>query len=184
MEYSFKINESGKERTLILKNEMIIYVLDDAIYEVPYKNITAVWLNKPGGFCTPSSYSCTLNIKDDKPIFITSKNWDLDQREILQQNHYNSFVRVLHMHLKEKSKATYGFGVKPQYYMLRVAAIITILTLATYLSVNYQLNNFLLAIPVAISLFVLTCGLNFCVKNFPSSYRPDHIPITLLPAQS
>ncbi len=184
MEYNFKITESGSERSIILKNDMLHYVVDNAIYEVPYNIINAVWLNKPGGICTPNHYSCTLNIEDDKPIFISSRNWDENKREMHQQNHYNSFVRVLHVHLKEKSKAKYGFGVKPKYYALRVIAIITIIAIASYVALTFKDSWYILVAPVAVSIFVLTCGLNFCVKNFPSKYKPDQIPMRLLPVQS
>jgi len=184
MDYTFKINEEDKERRLILKDEFMIYAIDGSVYEIPYNRISAVWLNKPGGICTPNHYSCTLNIDDDKPVFISSRNWGENGREIIQQNHYNSFIRVLHLHLKEKSKAQYGFGVKPKPYFMRVGAIVTILSLSVLFAIIFNLNNVLIAIPAVISVSVLTCGLNFCLKNFPSTYKPDCIPFALLPVQS
>jgi len=184
MEYSYKISDSGSERSIILKNEVIIYIANGAIYDIPYKRITSVWLNKPSGFLSPNYFSCTLNIEDDKPIFISSKNWDDYNNEILQQNHYNSFVRVLHMHLKEKSKAKYGFGVKPKNYFIKAAAILAVLAVVLFLSVSLQLNNFLLAFPILVGGSALAIGINFCVKNYPHRYKPDHIPLQLLPAPS
>ncbi len=184
MEYNFKIEEDSTERSIILKNDMLIYVVDNAIYDIPYKDITYVWLNRPGGLCTPNIYSCTLHFKQEKPLFISSKNWTKDKQEIHQENHYNSFVRVLHMHLVEKSGAKYSFGVKPKKYLTKIATIITILSLAGFLTMTFDLKSYLLAIPAAISIFVITCGLNFCLKNFPSRYKPDAIPLNLLPSQT
>lgn len=184
MEYNFRVDENGSERTVILKNDMLIYIEKNAIHDISYKDITNVWLNKPGGLCTPNIYSCTLHFKHDKPLFISSKNWRDDKMEIRQENHYNSFIRVLHMHLREKSSAKYSLGVKPKKYLTKVATIILILALAATVSITFQLNNYLLAIPVLISVFVVTCGLNFCLKNYPSKYTPDHIPLSLLPTQS
>lgn len=184
MEYNFKVDENGSERTVILKSDMLIYIEENAIYDISYSDITSVWLNKPGGFCTSNIYSCTLQFKHEKPLFISSKNWREDRVEIHQENHYNSFIRVLHMHMREKSAAKYSFGVKPQKYLTKVATIILILTLAVAGSIIFQINNYLLAIPVTISLFVTTCGLNFCLKNYPSKYTPDQIPMSLLPTQS
>lgn len=184
MEYNFKVEEHGSERTVILKNDMLIYIEENAIHDIPYSDITNVWLNKPGGLCTSNIYSCTLQFKHQKPLFISSKNWRDDRVEIHQENHYNSFIRVLHMHMREKSTAKYSFGVKPKKYFTKVATIILILTLAAVSSITFNLNNYLLAIPVGISLFVVTCGLNFCLKNYPSHYMPDRIPLNLLPTQS
>lgn len=184
MEYNFKIEESGSERSIILKNDMLIYVVDNAIYDIPYKDITSVWLNKPGGICTPNIYSCTLQFKQEKPLFISSKNWTADKKEIHQENHYNSFIRVLHMHLLQKSGAQFSFGVKPQKYLTKVATIILILATSAFLTINFDLKNYLLAIPAMVSVFVITCGLNFCLKNFPSRYKPEAIPLNLLPSQT
>lgn len=182
MEYAFKNSPEEKVKKIVLNLTGFDLYFDGAKYTVSYSDINGVWLNKPGGLCTPSEYSCTLNINDRKPIYISSKNYDDEGNVIEQPNHYNSFVRVLHHHLQSKSRAQYRFGVQPRQYALRVLTIIGILTGfgASYLYLN--INKYILALPAVLSIFVAVCGLKFCISNYPKDYKPENIPLKLLPS--
>ncbi|MDX1628555.1 MAG: hypothetical protein R3345_07635 [Fulvivirga sp.] len=184
MEYSFKTNEKDQTRIIHLESDKLVYFMDDERQEVPYNQIHSVWLSKPGGVLTPNSYSCTLNIKNAKPIYISSKNWDDEKKEILQQNHYNSFVRVLHLHLKEKSRAQYGFGLPPASYLSKLAILLLIVCSTIYWALSSQLSGTMLIGTIGLGVLIVIIGLNFSLKNYPSHYQPDQIPLNLLPSNS
>lgn len=183
MEYSFRNSPHEKAKRAVLNLTTIDLYYDEAKYTIPYKDINGVWLNKPGGICTCRAYSCTLNIKDKKPLFISSKNYDEKGNTLEQSNHYNSFVRVLHHHLQTKSKAEYKFGVQPMQYLLRVCMVIAILAGFILSSLYLNINQYLLIGTALVSLFGTVCGVNFCITNFPKGYTPENIPLKLLPRQ-
>ncbi|ELR72194.1 hypothetical protein C900_01748 [Fulvivirga imtechensis AK7] len=183
MEYSFRNSPNEKVKKVFLNQTGLDLYVDGAKYVIPYCDINGVWLQRPGGICTPRAYSCTLNINDKKPVFISSKNYDEAGDLVEQSNHYNSFVRVLHHHLQKQGRAQYKFGVQPLQYALRVVAIIAILGGFTLSYLYLNINQYLLAVPALLSLFVAVCGLNFCIANFPKGYRPENIPLQLLPSQ-
>lgn len=181
MEYSFRNAAGESEKKIVLNLTGIELYFEGAKYAIPYNDINGVWLNKPSGICTCRAYSCTLNIKNKKPLFISSKNYDAAGNIVEQSNQYNSFVRVLHHHLQSKSAARYRFGVQPTQYVLRVLAIIGILAAFLFSSLYLNISQYILAVPVALSLFVAVCGVNFCIANYPKNYTPENIPLKLLP---
>ncbi|QSE97912.1 hypothetical protein [Fulvivirga lutea] len=182
MEYTFKNSPEDYLRTIVLKEKSLTLNFEGSTYEYPYNKITKVWLNNPGGFCSPGEFSCTLNIIDKKPVYISSKNYNDKNEEIEQSNFYNSFVRVLHMHLGVNTTASFKFGTQPTAYIARVAIILAILTgcVASILLTN--VNPFILILPSALGIFVSVCGLKFCITRFPKGYNPNNIPLNLLPS--
>lgn len=181
MEYYFKNSITDKPKKLVLTDSGINLYLDDACYQYDYRDIVGVWLNKPGGIFDQKFFSCTLNIADRKPLFISSLNFDQDDELINQDNHYNSFIRVMHLHLKEKSKAKYHLGVPPLNYSLRI--ILAILVLAVCLAAYFHVDLSTVALGAVGFLVLATgvAGLQFGISKFPKFYNPDNIPLELLP---
>jgi hypothetical protein len=100
MEYTFK--NSRKERPVrVFLGDMsmrIVYaVREDVIH---YSGIQSVWVNKSAG-----SFSVTLTTIDNSQHIISNKFIN-DTGQAEDKSHaYALFVRVLHLHLKQKSKA-------------------------------------------------------------------------------
>ena len=182
MEYTFRNSPKDDLKTIFLRDSSLVLKFDGSTYEYPYSEIEKVWLNSPGGFCSPGEFSCTLNIVDKKPVYISSKNYNQNGTEINQSNFYNSFIRVLHMHLDGQTKADYKFGTTPVAYLGRVAIILIILTGCITSILYTSINPFVLAIPSAIGIFVAVCGAKFCISRFPKGYNPKDIPLEVLPA--
>ncbi len=181
MEYTFRISADSPEVMMVLTENEIQLKTEGAVYRHPYSSVQKVWLNNPGGFCSPGEFSCTLNIVDKKPIYIASKNYDKQGHLINQANHYNTFVRVLHMHVKSNAKAKFRFGATPVKYAMRIATIISILATCLASSLLIDANPLIFIMPSAAAIFVTVCGLRFCITRFPKGYNPDDIPLNLLP---
>ncbi|MEQ8926458.1 MAG: hypothetical protein RLO81_11630, partial [Fulvivirga sp.] len=180
MEYTFKNSPKDHLRTIFLRDTSLIISFDGAKYEYPYKDISNVWLNNPGGFCSPGEFSCTLNIIDQKPIYISSKNYNEKGEVIEQSNFYNSFVRVIHMHLGTNTSASFKFGTQPKAYITRVAIILMILAGCISSILYTDINPIILILPSVVGIFVTVCGLKFCITRFPKGYNPRNIPLNLL----
>lgn len=165
---------------LLTSNALHLYI-DGAKYTTPYEKVVGVWLSTPAGFLAGNTYACTLNIEDAKPIYVPIKNFDESGDLIDQSNHYNSFIRVLHVHLREKSKAHYYFGVRPISYAIKVLVLLSIIfaCLACYLLLNL---SGVVVIPLGLVLMASAYTLlRFGIKSFPKLYDPNEIPLGLLP---
>ncbi|HNP18855.1 MAG TPA: hypothetical protein PKL31_10505 [Fulvivirga sp.] len=182
MEYVFKNSPKDKLRKIVLTDDGFNLIMDGATYPYKYSSVNQVWLNSPGGFCSPGEYSCTLNIVDQKPLYISSKNYSDSKKLIDQFNHYNSFIRVLHLHLKNNKAAQFKFGTTPFKYLTRIMVIIGILTACVLSIMLLEANPLVFIVPSGLAIFVSVCGMKFCINRFPKVYNPENIPLTLLPA--
>jgi hypothetical protein len=182
MDYAFKNSPKDHLTQMVLGENGFKIILDGATYNYKYSDVTRVWLNNPEGFIAPGEYSCTINIVDKKPIYITSKNFDQNGLFIEQSHHYNTFVRVLHMHIKSNKAAEFKFGTTPAKYFRRVAIIALILTACVASIITFKSNPFYFIVPSVFGVFVTIYGLQFCITRFPKVYNPDNIPLELLPA--
>jgi hypothetical protein len=181
MEYSFKNSPKNSLSKITLGEKGFQLVINKDIYNYQYTDISKVWLNNPGGFCSPGEFSCTLNIKEKKPIYISSKNYTDNGDIIGQANHYNSFIRILHRYIGSNQSAEFKFGSTPFKYFGRIALIIGILTSCILSTSLIDTNPLYFIIPSAMGIFVSVCGMKFCITRFPKGYNPNEIPLNLLP---
>ncbi|MEO0555720.1 MAG: hypothetical protein AAF149_21120 [Bacteroidota bacterium] len=181
MDYSFRSSATESERKILLTTNALHLYVDGAKYSTPYEKVVGVWLSTPSGFLAGNTYACTLNIEDAKPIYISIKNYDDAGKLIEQANHYNSFIRVLHLHLCKKSKAHYFFGVKPASYAAKLIVLLAVVMTCVTSYFVFNLSG-LLILPVGVALMVSAYTLlSFGIKSFPKLYDPDEIPLRLLP---
>ncbi|TRX51614.1 hypothetical protein FNH22_23930 [Fulvivirga sp. M361] len=181
MEYTYRLSADSEPRRMVLKENALDFHLDDYKLTIPYAKVVGVWLSSPDGLLFSENYSCTLNIEDGKPIFITMKNFDGHGQLMTQDNHYSSFIRVLHLHLREKSKARYYFGVKPLNYFTKLLTFTGVIVSCLILYFFFNLNEIITIFLTVIAFFFLLVTLRFGIRRFPKIYDPDEIPLNLLP---
>ncbi len=182
MEYSFKNSPKAHLTQMALGENGFRVVIDGATYNYKYSEVTRVWLNNPEEFFNPSEYSCTINIIDKKPIYITSKNYNHNGLIMDQSHNYNSFVRVLHMHVRSNKAAEFKFGSTPSKYLKRLAIIALILIGCVASIISFDSNPLYFIAPSVFGVFVSIYALRFCITRFPKGYNPNDIPLELLPA--
>ena len=144
---------------------------------IAYASVLSVRL-----FKSNSSFKTIVTLDGDKPIEITNRFYRPDGSFEDRSRQYETFVRVLHFHLKEKSSAQFCTGcswVKLILVGTGTMAMAFLLSFALYfLKINFidlVTQSFLLA-----ALFIGFLLAAFW-HNFPTSYQPEHIPFQFLP---
>jgi hypothetical protein len=102
MEYLCK--NSKKERSIsFMLSDLAMQVRSHSKDEVVhYSGVKSVWINKESGI-----YSVTITTIEGSQYVISNRFVHDDGRVEDKSNAYALFVRVLHMHLREKSKAKF-----------------------------------------------------------------------------
>jgi hypothetical protein len=102
MEYLCKNSKREKSISFTL-NDLAMQVRSPSKNEVVhYSGVKSVWINKESGV-----YSVTLTTMEGNQYVVSNRFVHDDGRIEDKSNAYALFVRVLHMHLREKSKAKF-----------------------------------------------------------------------------
>jgi len=147
----------------------------DTSYVMPFTSISRVQLGRSGAGCT-----CKLT-GEQHTLVIQSRSYQQGSLRVTQTRAYTTFIRVLHYHLREKSRAEFVAGMNTRQGM----------TTAIFFSMSAFLFFFLTSVlpfslePVVASMTgaFLTTNLFIWVMKyqFPKPYLPDNIPAGMLP---
>lgn len=145
---------------------------------IPYAGINEVVLNKPGA----KLFKTQIHPEGGRPIVITNTYYTTGKSAEDRSRAYSTFVRVLHFHLKDKSKASFmsGKGIGSIWIWLSFATATGFLVALTagylgFVFVTSLVDGAILAIALGIAVVVLQLG------RFPKSYTPSNIPLEFLP---
>lgn len=175
MEYTFKNSLSEKTMTVVLSEYSLSLQTEGSEVVLPYANIQSVRLKKSG------NNFFTMIKPVGKPEICIGNMYIASYSE--QENRspqYISFVRILHVHLKEKSMAYYVCGNSLQHIIVAAcASVIAAFGIAYLLEslIAYQSN--LLAVALSFSGITAIAIINW--GHFPNVYKPDQIPSKFLP---
>jgi hypothetical protein len=145
---------------------------------IPYAGINEVVLNKPRA----KVFRTRINPEGGRPVVITNTYYTSEKTIEDRSRAYSTFVRVLHFHLKDKSKANFmsGNGAQSIWIWLCFATALGFLTALTagYLGVvfiNSLVDGAILAIAFGAIVVAMRLG------RFPKAYTPNDIPLEFLP---
>lgn len=118
----------------------------------------------------------------EQPIEITNRFYRPDGSFEDRSRQYETFIRVLHFHLKEKSSAQFCTGCSWSKLILvgvGTVAVSFLLSLALYfLGINF-------IDVITQSFLIATLFMGFLLAafwpNLPKGYQPEHIPFQFLP---
>lgn len=177
MEYSFQGGPNEKPVKAILNEFEMVVETSSGSKSIPYASITEVRLAKKKDLY----YSHVIAL-DFGTLIIPNKSVDESGGWKDQSRIYHTFIRVLHLHLSSKSKASFytGFNFSEQAIKIMVLFMGTALL---FLSEEYfdwvPLSAFIL------SLVFFACGFILIMapklSQWPKSYEPTEIPLDLLP---
>ncbi|PZR35665.1 MAG: hypothetical protein DI538_14785 [Azospira oryzae] len=176
MDYTYQNAPADKPLTIIL-NEFTMTVRTSGQEEVfPYSQIVAVQLDR-----SERNYKTMLITESSKIIVITNKSYLADRTPRDQSRAYTTFVRVLHFHLKDKSRAVFTSGNKNKIWMLSLISIlITVVISFTVEHFGWGLvNPYLQAGTLAAIAGIVILALN--MDKWPRAYQPTDIPLEFLP---
>ncbi|MGK7389650.1 MAG: hypothetical protein ACNS60_04840 [Candidatus Cyclobacteriaceae bacterium M2_1C_046] len=178
MEYSYKTGSN--DIWLKLDSYSFTYTIDGESKTISYAQVNTLRMHYPRSQNNVRLFECTLRTIDGPTIHLKSYSNDGDEFEN-QFNHYNQFVRVLHIHLMAKSKAKFLYGMS-----CKKCILISLLILAI-LAVSYPITNIftgheilvLTIIPLIIGYIIYTV-----IRKRPVTYKPDIIPYHILPGSA
>lgn len=178
MEYTFKNSFSERSATVKLDEYTISYQSDGKDLIIPYVNILSVRLKKQG-----SKY-VTIIKSTDQPELHVSNQYILSNKQSEDiSRQYITFVRVLHFHLREKSKACYVCGKELRNILFSACASVIIAFGLSFIVDSLQVNPFnIIATALVFSFLSIFLIVSINWGHFPNPYQPENIPLQFLPA--
>lgn len=145
---------------------------------IPYAGINEVVLNKGGG----KVFRTQLRPEGGRPIVITNTYYTSEKTVEDRSRAYATFVRVLHFHLKDKSKATFMSGNRLGALWLTFCTA-TALAFLISSTIGYLGFGFINPLVDGAMLAVLFDGIIAATMlgRFPKHYVPGDIPLEFLP---
>jgi len=177
VEYTFQ-NSPGERLQTILLSEYNVTVRSQGRESVfPYSSIIEVQLQRGHGF-----YKTLLITNGGQSITVTNKSYSTERTVENNSRAYSTFIRILHFHLKDKSRAVFTSGERASKVgMWVIAALVisfAISFVADYLGwglVNPYLQSAVLAVMMGILILAIYMG------KWPKRYKPTDIPLEFLP---
>lgn len=176
MQYTFR-NKRGQEPTTItLLDTRLVFACGNTSRNIPYANIACVQMERQGS----QFYSIELFIDQERSIVITNRH-DASTTGALefQSQFYSTFVRVLHFHLKDKSKAAFVTKTGNSFLWMECLAAAALSFGMAYLA-DQSGWSFELAMGGG-SMMAITSGVLILFYHRKRVYSPIDIPLELLP---
>jgi hypothetical protein len=178
MEYSFRNSAGELPTTILLSDQFLTIKQGNDEFTVPYLGVIQVNLDKTG----PKLYRAVLHLEGQRPIVITNKYHAGPLTVEDRSRAYSTFVRVLHYHLKDKSRASYASGSDASKLWTQV---IVAAALAFILSFTGELLGFRFLNPFVqgaiLSIVMGLVILAWRAGHWPKTYKPTEIPMRFLP---
>lgn len=177
LEYTFRNTTRDSTHTLLLSDHNLTVRTGNEETSVPYAHITRVRL------CRASRDVFTMTIAfGGKRLIVTNQLVTAAGTVEDLSRQYATFVRVLHFHLKDKSKAVYQPG-RSRKKLLRSAFAATMGSVAICFAAHFfnagVLNLYIDAVILtAISITLIAVLQRGAV---PKDYSAENIPLELLP---
>ncbi|NOT75577.1 MAG: hypothetical protein HOP08_11655 [Cyclobacteriaceae bacterium] len=178
MEYSCKNSPKDEQMALVLGDYSLIFRKGETEEVIAYANILSLRINKLSG----KVYRMHLYPDGHRPIIISNQCFDKSGKLVDQSREYSLLVRVLHHHLKDKSKSVFSCGGNSEkiWQLIGISTIFFFLgsLLANYWSISlfnpYIQGSVLSGVAAAI---IITLN----ARNLPKTYQPTEVPIQFLP---
>jgi hypothetical protein len=178
MEYTYRSSFRNEACTLILSESSIIVRSGKREYTIPYAAIRAVQIDKG----REDVYKTHLFSEDNKTLVISNRIYNSHKNDEDQSRAYATFVRVLHFHLKDKSKAEFATGVRSTVIGATIA-IAMLLSFSLSFVLSYMgirpIDPFLGGLILAA--FSGAAILASHASHWPRQYLPTDIPLDFLP---
>jgi hypothetical protein len=176
VEYSFRNSPNGEVLSILL--EEYDFILQKGIEKesIAYANILSVRITRSG-----KVYKIHICPDGHRPIVISSLSFE-NGKTVDQFREYALLVRVLHHHLRDKSKAVFSCGGNSeklwQWIGLSAAFSFVISVIADYWGISL-VNPYLQALILTALCGIVVIALN--ARNLPRNYTPTDIPLQFLP---
>lgn len=176
MDYTYQNSPAEKPHTILL-NEYNMTVRSSGQEEVfPYSQIVAVRLDR-----SERHFKTMLITEGGRILTITNKSYSEGRVYQDQSRPYTTFVRILHFHLKDKSRAVFTSGSKNKLWMSALLSVLIAFVIS--FTVEYfglgLVNPYVQAAVLAAMAGIVILALN--MGKWPRHYNPADIPLEFLP---
>jgi hypothetical protein len=180
VEYTFKNAPRDLTHTILLNDYNMTVKVAGVETVVPYANIVSVRLCKS----SPQIFKMVIRYNDQQLLVVSNRFVQNSGETEFRSRMYSTFVRVLHFHLKDKSKAVYKTGGSRQQ-LRRWAITLVMLSFVFCFVADYMGFNFFnpyLEATLLSAVLLLVLALAY-IRQLPKDYSATNIPFTLLPAE-
>jgi hypothetical protein len=178
MEYTFRSSSAEMPTTVYLNEYNMTIKQGKQETVVPYAGINEVVLNKSRA----KIFRTRLLPEGGRPIVITNTYYTSEKTVEDRSRAYSTFVRVLHYHLKDKSKAIFHSGNAATALWMWICIAIAMGFMAA-LTISYM--DFTIVSPVLdggiIAGILATIVVVAKLGRIPKAYTPNDIPLEFLP---
>ncbi|MBI3218814.1 MAG: hypothetical protein HYZ44_04825 [Bacteroidetes bacterium] len=177
MEHVFN-NRPSQSPSIILLSEFNMSVQHKGDEQlVAYASVTQVRLTKSN-----STFKAIISIDGSDEIEVSNRLYHADGNVEDRSRQYETFIRVLHFHLKEKSVTQFVAGCS---WLRAMAVVFGSLVLSVAISYALDWLNLSFVDPFTMSLLFSALTIGFLVATFwpslPKRYSPTEIPTQFLP---
>ncbi|MEJ0054225.1 MAG: hypothetical protein WDN75_00395 [Bacteroidota bacterium] len=178
VEYSFRNSANGETTSIVLRDYDFTFRKGKEVEVISYANIVAVRISRTSG----KNFRMYLYPDDHSPLVIPAVSFSENGKPMDQSREYAMLVRVLHHHLKDKSKAVFSSGGNSDkiWQWAAVSAVFSFIIsiIADYL--GFGLMNVYIQASV-LTLMAVTVVVALNARNLPKTYQPTDIPLQFLP---
>lgn len=173
MEYQSKSSKKGNPLTIKLTESALVLNVKGIDESFPYSMIEKIEISKQSG----NNCAITIITNNSRSYTIFNRNESADGLVHDNSTGYSMFVRVLHHHLRTKSKVK--FTCKRYFHIsLWQKILVAVLLLGVSYFFGNPASHLLL---FALSLSILPLMLILEKIPFVNEYKPDEIPLDFFP---
>lgn len=178
VEYTYQKSASDLPCTALLNEYLITFRTSREENAIPYSMIREVKLIRE----SDKKFKTVLELNDGHSHTITNYAFTSDKKAEDLSRTYTTFIRVLHFHLKDKSKATFTSGNPARktwnQVTLSIIASFLISFTAEFFGVSL-VNPIIQAVVLIVMMGIVILAIN--MGRWPRHYHPTDIPLEFLP---
>lgn len=178
MEYTFKNSVAHSPCTILLSEYEMSVQSAKQERTISYASVTSIQLSKSKG----KFFKTIIKVDNEESVEIANCFCLKDGTKEDRSRQYETFIRVLHFHLKQKSSATYFSGNSwNKILLVSAGCLLTSLLISValdFLQVSFlDMSTQALLIATLLAGFLISASWPF----WPHRYIPDQIPTQFLP---
>lgn len=175
MQYAFRNTVRQDPTTITLLDTKLVVVLGNSSRSIPYTSITRVQMEQIGN----RLYAIRLFLDRGDPILVTNRQYASSGALEIQSHAYSTFVRVLHFHLREKTKADFVIKAGKSFLWLEGVGAAALAFGLVYMGDNWGISSEQSL--AAVGLIGIAFGTFLFLHHRKKVYSPNDIPLELLP---
>jgi hypothetical protein len=178
VEYTYQKSASALRCTALLNEYTITFRTSKGENAIPYSMVVEVKLIRESN----KKFITIIELDNSDTYTITNYSFSPEKKIEDHSRAYSTFIRVLHFHLKDKSKATFTSGSPARKTWNRVTLSIIVSFFISFTAEFFGVslvNPFIQAAVLIVMIGIVILAVN--MGRWPRHYHPNDIPMEFLP---